>query len=201
MKYIKFKVDDINTNIINVTRELSIFSCKIKINMVDSCIIVSEIILNEVDFIIDIIEKYYIVTEISLDNTSDFENLVISSQSDEKVLFIKSYFDFIFENLDFYKDPKTQIDIFLHGLKLDSHDSEGLIKNAFEISINLDKITYTNIINTLDLMYPDKKWHRIRTTLQSQFNDWITLNHPDILKEYPKMCLLTLIKSFLINFY
>ncbi len=128
-----------------------------------------------------------------------FDSTKEVEKKDEKVLLRsteKSLYDTFksdFEKIDVSKSREDNINIFLDSVFPDTKERNFLF-DSFNVVSN--KLTYADLIVSLQQKYTSKSEREIKRILQNEFNSIITSKNPEILKDHPKISIITLIKLF-----
>lgn len=100
------------------------------------------------------------------------------------------------QTLDKNAELEPQMNDFLTAIGM---SSDVLIKQAFLAACKVKKIKYESILTELKNQNPNQKEDEIKQALKEAFKTWISNNYPTITEQFPKISIMSLLKSFAKN--
>lgn len=218
MKKITFKVSSSKeSSIVSLIKDVNKISCRIFIDFENGFVAVENVNDYMIEEVIELINIYYTILSIDIDNTFDqtVEKSTISSATEtvkeietaneiekHKVLVQKvgdmefallEEIGFAFDELDPYKDVEEQVKPFLENIEMTT--TEKLVTESFIIACDIKRINYENIILRLHETFPGMDEDTIKSILKEEFKNWLT-KYPTLAERCPKISIMAVLKLF-----
>ena len=136
-------------------------------------------------------------SEEKADTSTSKEDEVKEAPKQTAEEFIKEEYGNVFACIDPSAPVEGQVDDLVRALGFDP--TNDIIRYAFVVSTQTDKINYSNIQGLLIQVLPDTNYDQAQEVLKKEFKKWMEAN-PRIKEKYPKIGMTTILKVFARSF-